>query len=298
MGMRTLREIYSAPDPVVSVEFWPPKTEAGEAALRREAKAIVGDLNPAFCSMTYGAGGSTRERTVDLVSVLHQEFGVDVMCHLTVVDQTKAQVRSVLNRLRELEVPNIIALGGDPAPGTDWAPHAEGFAHADELVADAHPDFSVAVAGFPEVHPRAESRESDLHHLKRKVDLGACVVITQLFFDNADYFRFVDDARRIGIDVPIVPGVMPIVSVPGIRRFTALCQARIPDRLAGLLDEVGEDPEAAVRMGIEYATEQSEELLRGGAPGLHFYALNKARSVLEINERLGLPPGPGGSAGR
>ncbi|GAA5151997.1 methylenetetrahydrofolate reductase [NAD(P)H] [Pseudonocardia eucalypti] len=288
MGMRTLQEIYSAPAPVLSVEFWPPKTEAGEAALRREAKSIVGDLNPAFCSMTYGAGGSTRERTVDLVSALHREFGVDVMCHLTVVDQSRAQVRSVLDRLRESQVRNIIALGGDPAPGVEWAPHPEGFAHADELVADAHPEFSVAVAGFPEVHPRAESRESDLRHLKRKVDLGARVVITQLFFDNDDYFRFVDDARRIGIEAPIVPGVMPIVSVSGIRRFTALCQARIPDRLAGRLDQVGDDAEAAVRMGIEYATEQCDELLRGGAPGLHFYALNKARSVLEINERLGL----------
>ncbi|WP_051581423.1 methylenetetrahydrofolate reductase [NAD(P)H] [Pseudonocardia acaciae] len=289
--MRPLEDIYAGPRPVVSIEFWPPKTERGEASLFREA-ALLAELNPAFCSMTYGAGGSTRERTVDLVEAVHGKLGLDVMCHLTVVGQSRAEVRSVLTRLRAAGVPNIIALGGDPPPGEDWAPHPDGFTYANELVTEARADgFSVAVAGFPEVHPRAESRESDLRYLKAKVDAGACAVITQLFYDNADYFRFVEDARRAGIEAPIVPGVLPIQSAAQIRRFTALCGARIPDRLARALDTVADDDAAAVRLGIDYATEQGEELLRFGVPGFHFYSLNKSRSVLEIHRRLFDTPG-------
>jgi len=296
MGMTSLRDIYDGAratgEHVLSIEFWPPKTEVGELNLFAEIDRMA-KLNPAFCSMTYGAGGSTRDKTVELVSRIERECGLDMMCHLTVVDQSRAEVRSVLDRLRAAEVRNIIALGGDPAPGTEWAPRADGFAHADELVAEAlgssYGDwFSVAVAGFPEVHPRAQSRESDLRYLKGKVDAGACVVITQLFFDNDDYYRYVEDARRIGIEVPIVPGMMPIRSAAQIQRITALCGARIPAKLIALLDTVQGDDEAAVRLGIDYTTEQCEQLLSFGVPGLHFYALNKADAVLEIHSRLGL----------
>jgi methylenetetrahydrofolate reductase (NADPH) len=294
MGVTRLHECYSEARtggaPALSVEFWPPKTEAGEQVLFRAIERLC-KLNPAFCSMTYGAGGSTRDKTVDLVIRIEREFGLDMMCHLTVVGQSRAEVRGVLDRLRANDVHNIIALGGDPQPGTEWAAHPDGFRHAVELVAEARARedwFSVAVAGFPEVHPRAESRESDLRFLKAKVDAGACVVITQLFFDNDDFYRFVEDARRIGIDVPIVPGMLPIRSAAQARRFTAMCGARIPARLDALLDTVGDDDEAATRMGIDYCTEQCEQLLAFGVPGFHFYSLNKADALLEIHDRLGL----------
>jgi methylenetetrahydrofolate reductase (NADPH) len=294
--MNGLRDIYAgaaaAGGRVLSIEFWPPKTEQGERNLFAEIDRMA-KLEPAFCSMTYGAGGSTRDKTVDLVTRIERERGLDMMCHLTVVDQSREEVRSVLRRLREAGVRNIIALGGDPRPGTDWVPHRDGFAHADELVTEAlggeYGDrFSVAVAGFPEVHPRAESRESDLRYLKRKVDAGACAVITQLFLDNGDYYRFVEDARAAGIDVPIVPGMMPFRSTGQVRRFTAMCGARIPDALDAQLSRVADDDAGCTRLGIEYATQQCADLLDFGVPGFHFYSLNKADAVLEIHARLGL----------
>jgi methylenetetrahydrofolate reductase (NADPH) len=292
MGVTRLRDCYRdrGAAPVLSVEFWPPKTAQGERNLFAEVERLR-KLRPTFCSMTYGAGGSTRERTVDLVLRIEREFALDMMCHLTVVDQTVAEVCGVLDRLREGGVFNIIALGGDPAPGTEWAAHDDGYRYASELVTEAlrrDSRFSVAVAGFPEVHPRAESRESDLRFLKAKVDAGACVVITQLFYDNDDYYRFVEDARRIGIEVPIVPGMLPIRSTAQIRRFTQMCGAQIPARLNALLDSVVDDDEAAVRLGIDYATEQCEQLLEFGVPGFHFYSLNRADALLEIHDRLGL----------
>lgn len=287
MGVNRLADIYARPGQVLSIEFWPPKTERGEENLFQEIKRLTA-LNPAYCSMTYGAGGSTRDKTVDLVCRIERELGIDMMCHLTVVDQSRAEVRGVLDRLRENDVHNIIALGGDPAPGAEWAPHPEGYAYASELVTEVLEDdfFSVAVAGFPEVHPRAESRESDLRFLKAKVDAGACAVITQLFFDNSDFFRFVSDARRIGIEVPIVPGMMPIRSAAQIQRIAAMCGARIPAELNERLGAMVGDDESAVRFGIDYTTEQCEQLLAFGVPGFHFYALNKADAVLEIHRRL------------
>ncbi|MGI8815961.1 MAG: methylenetetrahydrofolate reductase [NAD(P)H] [Pseudonocardia sp.] len=291
MGMIDLRECYrDSAVPVLSVEFWPPKTEVGERSLFTEIERLR-KLRPAFCSMTYGAGGSTRDKTVDLVVRIERDLGLDMMCHLTVVDQSRAEVCGVLDRLRAEQVFAIIALGGDPAPGTEWAARADGFRYAYELIVEAlrlDRRFSVAVAGFPEVHPRAESRESDLRYLKAKVDAGAAVVITQLFFDNADYWRFVEDARTLGIEVPIVPGLLPIRSAAQIRRFTQLCGARIPPRLDALLETVADDDEAAARLGIDYATEQCAQLLEGGVPGFHFYSLNKADALLEIHRRLGL----------
>jgi methylenetetrahydrofolate reductase (NADPH) len=289
--MTTLHDCYrDTSAPVLSIEFWPPKTEEGEQSLFRALERLR-KLTPSFCSMTYGAGGTTRDKTVDLVVHIEREFGVDMMCHLTVVGQSRAEVCAVLDRLTANNVRNIIALGGDPAPGADWAAHPDGFHYAHELVAEAlrrDPPFAVAVAGFPEVHPRAVSREADLRYLKAKVDAGACVVITQLFLDNDDYYRFVEDARRIGIDVPIVPGMLPMRSVAQLRRFTALCGARIPARLEGMLDAVADDDAAALRLGIDYTTEQCAELLRFGVPGFHFYSLNRSDALLEIHNRLGL----------
>jgi methylenetetrahydrofolate reductase (NADPH) len=286
-----LRDIYARPGLTFSIEFWPPKTPDAEEELLREVEVLKA-LDPAFCSMTYGAGGSTREKTVELVTRIQRECGLEVMCHLTVVGQPKTQVRAVLDRLKANRIENIIALAGDPAEGAeaDWKAHPEGYAHSRELVEEAiGRGFSVAVAGFPEIHPRAGSRAADLGYLRDKVNAGAEVVITQLFFDNDDYHRYVEEARKLGVEVPIVPGLLPIRSAAQVRRFTALCGSRIPDRLDAMLAKVGDDNEAATRMGIEYATEQVEGLLAGGAPGVHFYSLNKSRSVMAIFENLSLP---------
>jgi methylenetetrahydrofolate reductase (NADPH) len=279
-----LRELYARPGPIFSIEFFPPKTEKGDENLFAEI-AVLKSLHPAFCSVTYGAGGSTRGRTVDLVDRIHRECGLEVMCHLTVVGQSKDEVRSVLSGLKDKDIENIIALGGDPPQGTpDWKPHPDGYHHSIELVREAvsHSSFSIAVAGFPEVHPRAASRDSDLQYLKAKVEAGADVVITQLFFDNDAYYRFVEDLRKLGVNVPIVPGVLPVLSAPQVRRFTALCGAGIPPRLERQLAQVENDEEAAAKLGIDYATEQCSGLLAFGAPGIHFYSLNKSRSIKAI----------------
>jgi methylenetetrahydrofolate reductase (NADPH) len=285
-----LADLYAQPGLTLSVEFFPPKTEKGEENLFSEIE-IIKRLNPGFCSVTYGAGGSTREKTVGLVEAIHRNCGLEVMCHLTVVGQSKSDARAVLDRLKEKRIENVLALGGDPPQGmADWRPHPDGFHHAIELVREAvaRNCFSVAVAGFPECHPRATSRESDLRFLKEKVDAGADAVITQLFFDNDDYFRFVDDLRKLGVTVPIVPGVLPVLSAPQVRRFTALCCSKIPSKLERELVKVESDDAAAVEMGVDYASRQCEELIKFGVAGLHFYSLNKSYSVQAICKNLGL----------
>lgn len=288
-----LRDIYARDGLSFSIEFFPPKSDEGVDALFAELE-VLKTLQPAFCSVTYGAGGSTQSKTVELVKRVRDEAGLEVMCHLTIVNQPKSQVRGVLAELRDAGIENLIALGGDPPPGTegDWAPHPEGFLHSRELVEEAlaldDRWFSVAVAGFPEVHPRAVSAESDLTYLKQKVDAGADVVVTQLFYDNEDFYRYVENARAIGVDVPIVPGLLPIQSAPQVRRFTAMCQSKIPPRLDQMLTKVEDDAEAAVQLGIEYASEQVKALLSFGVPGIHFYSLNRSRSVKAIFENCGL----------
>jgi methylenetetrahydrofolate reductase (NADPH) len=285
-----LADLYARPGLTLSVEFFPPKTEKGEESLFSEIE-IIKRLNPGFCSVTYGAGGSTREKTVELVEAIHNHCGLDVMCHLTVVGQSKAEARAILQRLKEKGIENLLALGGDPPQGmADWRPHPDGFHHAIELVREAAAldCFSVAVAGFPECHPRAASRDADLRFLKEKVDAGACAVITQLFFDNEDYFRFVEDLRKLGVKVPIVAGVLPILSVPQLRRFTALCGSKIPAKLEKELVKVENDDAGAVQLGIDYASKLCEELIRFGVAGLHFYSLNKSYSVQAICRNLAL----------
>ncbi|MGZ8529437.1 MAG: methylenetetrahydrofolate reductase [NAD(P)H] [Candidatus Binatia bacterium] len=285
-----LAELYSQPSLTLSVEFFPPKTEKGEENLFSEIE-LIKRINPAFCSVTYGAGGSTREKTVNIVETIHSGCGFDVMCHLTVVGQSKDDARAVLRKLKEHGIENILALGGDPPQGmTDWQPHADGFHHAIELVREAVAmrGFSVAVAGFPEVHPRAVSREADLRFLKEKVDAGADAIITQLFFDNQYFYRFSDDLRKLGVTAPIIPGVLPLLSAPQVRRFTALCGSKIPANLETELGKVENDDGGAVELGIDYATRQCEELIKFGVPGLHFYTLNKSYSVLAIHRNLGL----------
>ena len=280
-----LADLYARPGLTLSVEFFPPKTDKGEENLFNEIETIK-RLNPAFCSVTYGAGGSTREKTIDLV---HRESCLEVMCHLTVVGQSKDEARSILKKLKHRGIENLIALGGDPPQGmADWRPHPDGFHHAVELVREAVAlgGFSVAVAGFPEVHPRAVSRAADLKYMRDKIDAGAVAIITQLFFDNDDYYRYVEDVRKLGITVPIVPGVLPILSAPQVRRFTALCCAKIPAPLERELAKVENDDDAAVKLGIEYASRQCEALIKFGAPGIHFYSLNKSLSLRAIHKNL------------
>ena len=285
-----LADLYARSGLTLSVEFFPPKTEKGEENLFNEIE-IIKKVKPSFCSVTYGAGGSTRETTVDLVDTIHSGCGIEVMCHLTVIGQSKDEARAILTKLKEKGIENLLALGGDPPQGmTDWQPHPDGFHHAIELVREAIKigGFSVAVAGFPEVHPRATSRESDLKFLKEKVDAGAVAIITQLFFDNDDFFRFADDLRKLGVNVPIIPGILPLLSASQVRRFTSLCGSKIPARLEQQLIKVESDDAAAVELGIEYATRQCEGLIQYGVRGLHFYSLNKAYSLAAICHNLGL----------
>lgn len=294
--MTKIRDIYARDGLTFSIEFFPPKTPEGMENLFAELPALKA-LDPAFVSVTYGAGGSTEAKTLQVVRAMKYREKLEVMCHVTIVNQPLAQVKGVLGDLWGSEIENIIALAGDPPEGASapWTAHPDGYQNARELVEAAKRGqsgwfdfFSIAIAGFPEGHPRSESRETELQHLKEKVDAGADVIITQLFFDNDNYFRYVEDARAIGITVPIVPGVLPIRSVAQVRRFTKLCAAKIPPRLEAMLAKVEDDDEAATQLGIEYATEQCEGLLEYGVPGLHFYSLNKARSVVAIHENLNL----------
>jgi methylenetetrahydrofolate reductase (NADH) len=285
-----LADLYARARLTLSVEFFPPKTDKGEENLFSEIE-IIKRLDPGFCSVTYGAGGSTREKTVELVDTIHTGCGLEVMCHLTVIGQSKDEARGILQNLKAKGIENLLALGGDPPQGmTDWRPHPDGFHHAIELVQEAIKlgGFSVAVAGFPEVHPRAVSRDSDLKFLKEKVDAGASAIITQLFFDNDDFFRFADDLSKLGVTVPIVPGILPILSASQVRRFTSLCGSKIPRSLEEQLVRVDDDDDAAVQLGIEYATRQCEALIKYGVRGLHFYSLNKSYSVQAICRNLAL----------
>ncbi len=285
-----LDELYQFNQPDISIELFPPKTEKGDKQLFETVESLKA-LNPAFFSMTYGAAGSTRDRTLDLCNQLKNESGVETMCHLTVVGQSKDQVQSNLKRLKEMGIYNVLALRGDPPAGdSSFQPHPDGFGASVELIetAKADPWFSVAASGFPEVHPEAKDRASDIAYAKRKVEAGAAVIITQLFFDNAHYFSYVEALRKAGVTVPVVPGILPILSVPQVRRFTELCKTSIPSDVEVALQKHAHDDEGATQYGIELATRQCEGLLKAKAPGIHFYALNKTHSVETILHNLGM----------
>ena len=294
--MQFIRDIYAekmaAHKPVISFEFFPPKTDEGERALMEKHIPALLAARPDYCSVTYGAGGGTRDKTLRIVDRVQREHGLPALAHLTCVNHTRAEVRELLGSIRGLDCRNILALRGDPPGGGGFQPTAGGFEYSRELVAfiREHGDFSVGVAGFPEGHVACRAgKHADWRHLQEKVGAGADFVVTQLFFDNADYFEFRDHvAGPLGVTVPLVPGVISILSATQITKFTQLCGAKIPPSLRAKLDELGADDEAAMKFGIEYATRQCEELLRAGVPGLHFYTLNKATATVQVLKNLGL----------
>lgn len=293
--MRPLRfrDIYAqAERPVISFELFPPRTPAGEKTLA-DALPLLRALRPDFMTCTYGAGGSTRDKTLEIVSRL-RELEVEAACHLTCVGSSRDELRILIRRIQDAGIFNIVALRGDPPRGeSEFRPAKDGLAHAGELVelirAEPGGDaMGVAVAGYPETHTEAESPALDLAHLKRKVDAGADVVITQLFFDNADFHRFCQRAVAAGIDAPIVPGLMPIQSSGQIRRITAMCGATIPADLDARLSAAGDDAQLVREIGVEHCIEQTRELCAAGVPGVHFYVLNTARTMTRILGETGL----------
>jgi methylenetetrahydrofolate reductase (NADPH) len=271
--------------PLRSLEFFPPKDDAGVAALRETAVALQ-RIEPDFVSVTYGAGGSTRECTAQVSRLLREELGFTVMPHLTCVGHSRAELHELADRIHQAGFRNIMTLRGDPPKGsTEFKPAPDGLRYAAELVAllkSRHADFCLGVGGYPEKHPEAASPQADLDHLKAKVDAGADFITTQLFFDNAVYFRFVEQCRAAGITVPIVPGIMPVLSLKQIQRFTSMCGATLPAKMITRLEAAGENPEIVETIGIDWALGQIRELLAQDAPGYHIYILNRAKSALAL----------------
>lgn len=295
--MQFIRDIFAANKerklPVISFEFFPPKTAEGDRALLEKTLPALMKLKPQFCSVTYGAGGSTRDKTLMIVDRIQREHKLTAMAHLTCVNSTREQLADVLQEARRLGIKNILALRGDPPGGVGEFQKIEGgFEYSYELVRFIRETggFSIGTAGFPEGHIACKAgKHVDWHHLKNKIDHGADFVLTQLFFDNADYFEFRDFMqKKLDVKVPLCPGILPILSTAQIKRFTTLCGAQMPSKMMERLEELSEDDEAVTQYGIEYATRQCEDLLRQGAPGVHFYTLNKARSTTQIMKNLGL----------
>jgi methylenetetrahydrofolate reductase (NADPH) len=274
-------------EPLFSFEFFPPRTDEGVRQLFETVEALR-PLGPAYVSVTYGAGGSTRQRTLELVTRLKRETEVEAMAHVTCAGASRAEIAEVLDEIAAAGIHNVLALRGDPPRGqSTFEPHPDGFRYASELVEfiRSHGErwrFCIGAAAYPEGHVETRDLARDLAHLVTKVRAGADFLVTQLFFHNAHYFRFVERARVAGVEVPIVPGIMPFTSVDQVERFTALCGARIPPALRAAMEVRRADPDAALQLGVAYATLQCAELLRRGAPGIHFYTLNRSPSTRAI----------------
>ncbi|NVJ22741.1 MULTISPECIES: methylenetetrahydrofolate reductase [NAD(P)H] [Myxococcus] len=284
-----IRNRLNPSNPCFSFEFFPPKTDEGVANLLKALEDLA-PLEPGFVSVTYGAGGSTRDRTVELVTRIKAETGIEAMAHLTCVGHSRQELKELLQRLADAKLDNVLILRGDPPQGQKSFVTAEGgFTYASELVRFIREeDFNFCLGGacYPEGHVETASRDDDLRHLKAKVDAGLDFVVTQLFFDNAFYFDFVERARRAGINVPIVPGIMPITNFEQVQRFTRMCGATVPMRLGLQLERVKDQPDAVVQLGVAHATVQCMELLSRGVPGIHFYTLNKSPATRMIVSAL------------
>jgi methylenetetrahydrofolate reductase (NADPH) len=288
--MRIDQILAEADEPIFSFEFFPPKSDAGERVLGLALESLR-QLEPSFVSVTYGAGGTSRGRTLDLTKWIKQELGIEAMAHLSCVGSTRDELSAAIADMRQAGIDNILALRGDPPRGEgDWKPHPGGLSYSTELASLIHADHDVCIGGacFPEVHPEAPDLAHDLRFLKDKIDNGVSFLITQLFFDTDLYFRFVDEARAAGIDVPILPGVMPITDLRQIKTITGMCGATIPQPLLEALEWRSHDPDAVLQLGVSYATLQCAELLARGAPGIHFYTLNRSHATRAILSALRL----------
>lgn len=296
--MRQIREIHeacrAAGRPAISFEFFPPRTPEGDRNLLEVTIPKLSAARPDYCSVTYGAGGSTREKTIDIVDQIQRVHHLPAMMHLTCVNATREQLREVVEEARARGIVNLLALRGDPPdPTAEWTKTEGGFGYSSELVAFLKQlgGFTIGTAAFPEGHiAQKAGKLVDWGYLREKTQAGADFVITQLFFDNEDFYEFHDHVRaKLGVQVPIIPGILPILSAGQTKKFVTMCGARLPTPFLNRIEELAEDDAAVTDFGIEYALRQCEELLKFGVPGLHFYTLNKAHSTLRILEGLGLP---------
>ena len=287
MEIVRIDQILAQPQPVFSFEFFPPKTEAGRTALVRTIDELK-PLSPGYVSVTYGAMGSNRGQVIEIVSEIKNRIGIEAMAHLTCVGHTREELASVLDELAGVGIENVLALRGDPPPGTDFQVTQGGFSHASDLTAliRERGGFCIGGAAYPEVHPDAPDAETDLRNLQTKVAAGSDFLVTQLFFDNRDYFAFLERVRAAGIEVPVLPGIMPVTNLGQVKRFTEMCGAALPGDLLAGLEAAGDDEEAVLEIGVSHALQQCRDLLAGGAPGIHFYTLNKSASTREILTRL------------
>lgn len=289
MSKFSLKHRLKSTEPLFSIEFFPPKSDAAAEQLLRTAEALKA-YAPDFASITYGAGGSTRSRTLKYARHLREDYGYAVMPHLTCVGHSKEELIGIISEFREAGLGQIMALRGDPPKGeTNFKPHPDGLHYANELVLlirEIYPECTIGVAGYPEKHPEASSPDIDLLNLKRKVDTGAHFVTTQLFFDNSKYFNFVDCARRAKIDLPMLPGLMCVTSREQALRFCEMCGTSMPPELDTKLLGAGEDPAAVEAVGIDWVYGQARELLERGAPGIHLYILNRKEPAITLMDKL------------
>ena len=286
---KPITELLAAGRPLLSVEFFPPKNEEGGAQLLRTAEALR-PYRPDFVSITYGAGGTTRERTFKYAKILREEFGWLVMPHLTCVGSTRGELLDIVARYHADGIRNIMALRGDPPKGqNEFVPCPDGLRYASDLVAlirENFPDLCLGAGAYPEKHPEAASMEDDLAHLKIKADAGASFLTTQLFFDNEHYFQFLKSCRDRGIHLPVLPGLLPALSLAQVQRFGPMCGSTLPQALVEQLHVVDDDPRAAEAVGVTWAYHQIHELLRHGAPGVHLYILNRSGAAITLARSL------------
>ena len=279
-----IKDILSKDEPSFSFEFFPPKNYSSILELGINVGQLM-KLSPSFISVTYGAGGSTQDASFKLIDYINNKIGLITMAHYTCVNATREKVQNDLDHFEEINIENLILLRGDPPKGeTKFVNHGGDFHFASDLIefVSERKDFCIAAAGYPESHPESESVDEDIKNLKHKVDKGADFIVTQLFFDNNYYFNFVDRARKVGIEIPIVPGIMPITNFKQIKKFTQMCGAKIPESLVNNLEPYQGDLTKTYDIGVEFSIAQCRELLEKGAPGLHFYTLNKSRATVDI----------------
>ncbi len=284
--MKKIKDIFDHQEKTYSFELFPPKTDKGYENLLKTIAQLC-ELSPDYISCTYGAGGGNREKTFDVVQHIEEQHHVIGMAHLTCVLNTKDDIKTIVEDIKSRGIRNILALRGDPPQDQpDWQPTDDNYKYSSELAAFIRANFGdyfgIAVAGFPEGHILCPDRERDAEFLKLKIEAGADFVITQLFFDNKDYFEYIDRLRRIGVDVRVIPGILPITDYGALQRFCSLCGATVTDEVKKIFEPIQDDKEATVRAGVEFAIRQCKELLDGGAPGIHFYCLNKLHPTDEI----------------